>query len=191
METPTEQADQADTSAHVRTGSIATIQHRPRTKAQGPRFDALPEFRDKSAPAAQPPINASPYPSDPVAKVAALKEPRFGPLFIKYSECRFAWNCTCPCCMLWPACCGPAAPCASGCLVKPQTFCASSLPLLYARIKYAPLFADSSCFAPYRSTHCHVTGTWTGGAAVAWTYLSGFRYLYQVCKMKGNSTQAT
>mmetsp|Transcript_27594 Transcript_27594/g.70288 ORF Transcript_27594/g.70288 Transcript_27594/m.70288 type:complete len:176 (-) Transcript_27594:239-766(-) len=81
------------------------IQHMPRKRASGPRFDALPEYRDDKA--AQPPVNKpTPFPSDAAARIAELKQPRVGPYFIKYS-------------------------------------------------------------------------VWAGGAAVAYTYLSGFRHLMQ------------
>jgi hypothetical protein len=54
----------------------------PRKRAAGPRFDTLPEFRAVHAQPAEPAL-----PDDPTQRVEALKDSRFGPLFVRYSEC--------------------------------------------------------------------------------------------------------
>lgn len=63
-------------------------------KAQGPRFDALPEFRDDKV-VAQP--KPAPVPVDVATKIAELKEPRIGPYFVKYSELAAGHRYTCFC----------------------------------------------------------------------------------------------
>jgi hypothetical protein len=58
------------------------IQHMPRKRASYmQRFESFPEFQ-------RPRESVQPvqYPEDPVKRLEAVKEPRIGPWFIKYSE---------------------------------------------------------------------------------------------------------
>ncbi|KAJ9510444.1 hypothetical protein QJQ45_015886 [Haematococcus lacustris] len=59
------------------------IPHLPRKRAQGPRFDVLPEFRDAAVPVPVQPTTL--YPTEPTARLAEVKEPRAGPAFVKYT----------------------------------------------------------------------------------------------------------
>mmetsp|Transcript_13745 Transcript_13745/g.24103 ORF Transcript_13745/g.24103 Transcript_13745/m.24103 type:complete len:183 (-) Transcript_13745:236-784(-) len=62
----------------------AEVPRPPRKRAQGPRFDALPEFRNPATPK-PPPAPTTLYPTDPVERLSAVKEARIGPLFIRSS----------------------------------------------------------------------------------------------------------